>query len=42
MYLCIKPKLDVFYSYVYSATFNAKGKISLLTIYRVSVFTVLV
>jgi len=25
MYLCIKPKPDVLYSYIYSATFNAKG-----------------
>lgn len=26
MYLRIKPKLDVLYSYIYSASFNAKGE----------------
>jgi hypothetical protein len=27
MYLCIKPKLDALYSYIYSASFNVKGGI---------------
>ena len=26
MYLFMKPKLDVLYSYIYSASFNAKGE----------------